>query len=73
MQINILIVDDVKANLISLEALLETIDKDYNIIKANSGGEALEFTLIQDVDLIILDIQMPDMDGFEVAKLLKIK
>ena len=72
MQINILIVDDIKANLISLEALLETIDKDYNIIKANSGSEALEFTLSQDVDLIILDIQMPDMDGFEVAKLLKL-
>jgi len=72
MQINILIVDDVKANLISLEALLETIDNNYNIIKANSGTEALEVTLSQKVDLIILDIQMPDMDGFEVAELLKL-
>ena len=72
MQINILIVDDVKANLISLEALLETVGDNYNIIKANSGIEALEFTLSQVVDLIILDIQMPGMDGFEVAKLLKI-
>ena len=71
MQINILIVDDVKANLISLEALLETIDENYNVIKANSGSEALEYTLGQKIDLIILDIQMPEMDGFEVAKLLK--
>jgi len=72
MQINILIVDDVKANLISLEALLETIDENYNIIKANSGTETLEMTLTHKIDLIILDIQMPDMDGFEVAQLLKL-
>ncbi len=71
MQINILIVDDVEANLISLEALLETIDENYNIIKANSGTKALEITLNEKIDLIILDIQMPDMDGFEVAQLLK--
>ncbi|MCK5294617.1 MAG: hybrid sensor histidine kinase/response regulator [Arcobacteraceae bacterium] len=71
MQINILIVDDLKANLISLEALLESIDESYNIIQANSGNEALEQTLNKNIDLIILDIQMPDMDGFEVAQLLK--
>jgi len=71
MQINILIVDDVKANLISLEALLETIDDSFNIIQANSGSEALECALNNKVDLIILDIQMPDMDGFEVASFLK--
>ncbi|MCK5110047.1 MAG: hybrid sensor histidine kinase/response regulator [Arcobacteraceae bacterium] len=71
MQINILIVDDIKANLIALEALLETIDENYNIIQANSGSEALEFALNEKIDLIILDIQMPDMDGFEVAQLLK--
>ena len=71
MSINILIVDDVKANLISLEALLETIDEDYNIIQANSGSEALECTLNQEIDLIILDIQMPDMDGFEVVQFLQ--
>jgi signal transduction histidine kinase len=71
MQINILIVDDVKANLISLEALLESIDFNYNIIQANSGNEALEYALSNQVDLIILDIQMPIMDGFEVAQFLK--
>ncbi|MEA3354808.1 MAG: hybrid sensor histidine kinase/response regulator [Campylobacterota bacterium] len=71
MQINILIVDDLEANLISLEALLQEVGEDYNIIKASSGIEALEITLSQQVDLIILDIQMPEMDGFEVAQLLK--
>jgi len=71
MLIDILIVDDVEANLISLEALLESIDENYNIIKANSGAEALEVTLKQEIDLVILDIQMPDMDGFEVAQFLK--
>jgi len=71
MQINILIVDDVEANLISLEALLETVDEKYNIIKANSGSSALEVALTKKLDLIILDIQMPDMDGFEVAQLLQ--
>ncbi len=71
MLINILIVDDVNANLISLEALLETIDDSYNIIKANSGSEALEHALSHRIDLMILDIQMPDMDGFEVAEFLK--
>jgi len=71
MLIDILIVDDVKANLLSLEALLESIDEDFNIIKANSGIEALEFALTDKPKLIILDIQMPEMDGFEVAQLLK--
>ncbi len=72
MQINILIVDDIEANLISLEALLDTIDENYNIIKANSGHQALELALNEHIDLIILDIQMPDMDGFEVAQFLKL-
>jgi len=71
MLIDILIVDDVKANLISLEALLETIDPNFNVIKANSGMEALEYALSIQPKLIILDIQMPEMDGFEVAQLLK--
>jgi len=71
MLIDILIVDDVKANLISLEALLNTIDPNFNVIKANSGVEALEYALTIQPKLIILDIQMPEMDGFEVAQLLK--
>lgn len=71
MQIKILIVDDVKANLISLRAILEEIDENFLIIEANSGEEALEQVLNYQVDLVILDIQMPIMDGFEVAQFLK--
>ena len=70
MLIDILIVDDVKPNLISLEALLESLDNDFNIIKANNGMEALDLALTIKPNLIILDIQMPDIDGFEVAQLL---
>ncbi len=67
----ILIVDDVKTNLISLRALLEDIDSSFVLIEANSGEEALEKVLINEIDLILLDVQMPTMDGFEVAELIK--
>ena len=71
MQITILIVDDVKANLFSLRALLHNINDTFNIIEANNGEEALEQTINNSIDLVILDIQMPIMDGFEVAHFLK--
>src|SRR5687768_3679693 len=65
----ILIVDDKPANILALENLLA--DKDRSLLTANSGKEALKITLNKDVDLLILDVQMPDMDGFEVAQILK--
>lgn len=67
--VNILIVDDRPENLISLASLLEKEDR--NIIKAHSGNEALKIALENEIALILLDVQMPDMDGFEVARLLK--
>jgi two-component system sensor histidine kinase/response regulator len=67
--VNILIVDDRPENLISLESFL--IHEDRNIIKANSGNEALKIALENDIALMLLDVQMPHMDGFEVARLLK--
>ncbi len=66
---NILIVDDRPENLISLASILE--QEGRNIIKANSGNEALKIALENEIAMILLDVQMPDMDGFEVARLLK--
>jgi PAS domain S-box-containing protein len=65
----ILIVDDKPANLMALENLLESDDR--ILLTANNGKDALKTTLNKDIDLIILDVQMPDMDGFEVAQILK--
>ncbi len=78
MTVNILAVDDSEANLYTLESLLSgyKIDnedvKNINLIKAHSGEEALKIVLEKDIDLILLDIQMPGMDGFETAKFLKL-
>lgn len=65
----ILIVDDQPENLIALDALLATMDQE--VIRAGSGREALKLLLEQEVALILLDIQMPDMDGFETAALIR--
>lgn len=65
----ILIVDDTPANLLALEKMLERTDRTF--LKASSGDEALKFALNRQIDLIILDVQMPAMDGFEVSQILK--
>jgi response regulator RpfG family c-di-GMP phosphodiesterase len=67
-QPTILLVDDRSENLLALEAILE--DEQYQLLKATSGREVLRLALKHDLDLILLDVQMPEMDGFEVAKLL---
>lgn len=65
----ILCVDDVKTNLFTLEALFESNTQDmYEIITATSGREALGVLLTEKVDLILLDVMMPDLDGFETAQ-----
>lgn len=66
---NILIVDDVPQNLVAMEALLAR--DDIRILKAASGPEALELLLVHDVALALLDVQMPDMDGFVLAELMR--
>ncbi len=66
----ILIVDDSQSNLFSLESLI-TEDIDTEIIKAESGQMALQILQQQQVDLVILDVQMPEMDGFETAQLIR--
>ena len=66
---NILLVDDKTENLLALESILE--DLGCNLFKATSGQETLRMVLNHEFDLILLDVQMPGMDGFEVAQLLR--
>ena len=66
----ILLVDDREENLLALEEMLA--DENRVFIKATSGNQALRYALRNDnIGLIMLDVQMPEMDGFEVARLLK--
>lgn len=65
----LLVVDDYPENLISMRALLARPDR--QVITASSGTEALSALLEHDVDLVLLDVQMPEMDGFEVARLMR--
>jgi two-component system sensor histidine kinase/response regulator len=64
-----LLVDDLEENLLALSALLAR--HDVQVLTARSGSEALELLLVHDVALALLDVQMPDMDGFELAELLR--
>jgi diguanylate cyclase (GGDEF)-like protein len=64
-QPNILIVDDTPANLVAMRKLLKGMDA--KLIEANNGNAALAACLDQEFALILLDVNMPDMDGFEVA------
>lgn len=66
---NILIVDDHPENLIAMQAILE--DEDCSLLTASSGNEALGLLLKNEVTLVLLDVQMPGMDGFEVAELMR--
>jgi len=66
---NILIVDDRKENLIALESIISS--EELNIIKAISGNEALAAMLENDISLVLLDVNMPGMDGFETAELMR--
>jgi two-component system sensor histidine kinase/response regulator len=67
----ILIVDDRKENLFALEKLLTPLGAE--IVQARSGNDALTHTLNHDFALILLDVQMPEMDGFEVAEILRME
>ena len=66
---NILIVDDRKENLLATEKILRNLDA--GIFKANSGNEALSLMLRHKFAVVLLDVQMPEMDGFEIAMLMQ--
>lgn len=68
-QLKILIVDDRPQNLIALTAVLASAN--YTLVTASSGEEALRYLLREDFAVILLDVQMPDLDGFETARLIK--
>jgi PAS domain S-box-containing protein len=68
-RVNILMVDDQPAKLLSYEAILGELDE--NLIKATSGREALEYLLKADVAVVLMDVSMPEMDGFELASMIR--
>ncbi|MGA1932262.1 response regulator [Arcobacter sp. YIC-464] len=69
--ITVLVVDDVEANRVSLQYLIDEYLENINLLLAPSGEDALKITYKTNVDIIILDIQMPGLDGFDTAKYLK--
>ena len=68
-KVKILLVDDNPDNLVSIEAALEALNED--LVSARSGTEALRYLLENDFAAILLDVKMPEMDGFEAAELIR--
>ena len=68
-QVNILMVDDQPAKLLSYEAILE--DLEVNLIKATSGREALRHLLNTEIAVVLMDVSMPEIDGFELAAMIR--
>jgi len=65
----ILLVDDREENLLALEAILGGLG--HELLRATSGQQALKHLLVEDVSLILLDVQMPEMDGYDTAAHIK--
>ena len=68
-KVNILLVDDRRENLLALEGILKNLNQ--NLVQAMSGSQALKYLLRNDVAVILLDVEMPDMDGFQTATLIR--
>ncbi|MCD4668061.1 MAG: response regulator, partial [Sulfurimonas sp.] len=72
MKKTILYIDDIKTNLFTLQSIIENLADDlYDVVVAQSAMDGLEVLLKQKIDLILLDIMMPEIDGFEAAKMIK--
>ncbi len=67
-KVNILLVDDEPGKLLSYEVMLNSLGE--NLIKADSGRRALEYILSTEIAVVLVDVVMPDMDGFELATLI---
>src|SRR6201997_3833805 len=68
-RVNILMVDDQPGKLLSYEAILSDLGE--NLIKASSGREALEYLLKTDVAVVLMDVSMPEIDGFQLADMIR--
>jgi signal transduction histidine kinase len=68
-RLNILMVDDQPSKLLTYEAILQDLDE--NLIPASSAREALQILLKTRIDIILIDVSMPEMDGFELASLIR--
>src|SRR5438046_993768 len=68
-KVNILLVDDQPAKLLSYEAILHGLGE--NLLKATSGREALEHLLRSEIAVILVDVCMPDLDGFQLAAMIR--
>jgi len=67
--VNIFLVDDQPGKLLSYETILEGLGE--NLIRANSGKEALEQLLRKDIAVVLVDVCMPELDGFELASMIR--
>src|SRR6202030_2126876 len=68
-KVNILMVDDQPGKLLSYEVILRELDE--NLIKAHSGREALDILLKTDIAVVLMDVSMPEMDGFQLADMIR--
>jgi CheY-like chemotaxis protein len=68
-KVSILMVDDQPAKLLSYEAILAELG--VSLVKASSGNEALELLLKNDFAVVLMDVSMPEIDGFELADIIR--